>query len=102
MVLLLRGSARRRLGLVRMGAILALAGVILNRLNLSVIAFKWYAPTHYVPSVMEIVVTAAVICAEIWVFRWIVLRMPILARPGERASERLAVVAQAERRLTAA
>jgi len=102
MALLLRGSATRRLGMVRIGAILALSGVILNRLNLSVIAFKWYEPVHYVPSVMEIVVTAAVICAEIWVFRWVVLRMPILARPGERPSERLAAITQAERRLTAA
>lgn len=79
MLFLIRGSVRRQLGMVKVGAILGLSGVILNRLNLSIIAFKWYAPAHYVPSWMEFVVTAGVISAEIWVFRWIVLRMPILA-----------------------
>jgi len=103
MVLLVRGSMTAKLGMVRMGGILALAGVILNRLNLSVIAFKWYEPVHYVPSWMEVVVTAAVICAEIWVFRWVVLRMPILAGQGERTSEGpVAVQHDDTRRLAAA
>jgi Ni/Fe-hydrogenase subunit HybB-like protein len=83
MVLLLRGSLTRRLGLVKIGAVLGLCGAILNRLNLSVIAFKWYEPAHYVPSWMEFVVTAGVISAEIWVFRWVVTRMPILAEAPE-------------------
>ena len=47
------------------------------------IAFKWYAPVHYVPSWMEVVVSAGVICAQIWVFRWIVMRMPVFGfAPG--------------------
>lgn len=99
MVLLLRGSMTRQIGMVRVGAVIAMIGVILNRLNISVIAFKWYAPVHYVPSWMEIVVSAAVICVEIWVFRWIVLRMNILGGEHEheqpvraaRPSQRLAV-----------
>jgi hypothetical protein len=36
---------------------------------------------------MEIEVTLAVICAEIWVFRWIVNRMPVLSEPPAWASE---------------
>ena len=71
----------RNLLLVRIGALLALIGIILNRLNISVIAFKWYAPVHYYPSWMEIEVTIAIICAEIWVFRWVVNRMPVLSEP---------------------
>ena len=34
------------------------------------------------PTWMEVVVTLAVIFAEIWVFRWIVRRMPVLGRAG--------------------
>jgi Ni/Fe-hydrogenase subunit HybB-like protein len=77
MALLLLGSARRTRALVLWGAALTLAGIVLNRLNISVIAFKWYAPVHYVPSWMEVVVSAGVLCAQAWVFRWIVMRMPV-------------------------
>jgi Ni/Fe-hydrogenase subunit HybB-like protein len=79
--------------IIRAAALLTLVGIVLNRLNVSVIAFKWYAPVRYVPTWMEIEVTLAVVCAEIWVFRWVVNRMPVLAmetaekrvtRPAER------------------
>ena len=64
-----------------------MTGIVLNRLNISVIAFKWYEPVRYYPSWMEIVVTLAIICAEIWVFRWIVNRMPVLNEaPGWAAN----------------
>ncbi len=72
--------SRRWIGLIRVAAFFSLLGILVNRLNISVIAFKWYAPVHYVPTWMEVVVTLAVICAEIWVFRWVVLRMPVLGR----------------------
>jgi len=74
----------RRLGVVRVAAILTLVGIILNRLNISVIAFKWDAAVKYYPSWQEIVVTLMVIFAEIWVFRWIVLRMPVMREAHER------------------
>ena len=85
MVLLLVGAAKRNLPVIRAAALLAILGVILNRLNVSVIAFKWYETPHYVPSWMEVVVAAGVICAEIWVFRWVVLRMPVISRKPEWA-----------------
>jgi Ni/Fe-hydrogenase subunit HybB-like protein len=71
----------RRQGLVRVAALLAMLGIILNRLNISVIAFRWNAPHHYVPSWQEIVVTLAVVFIDIWVFRWTVNRMPVLGDP---------------------
>jgi Ni/Fe-hydrogenase subunit HybB-like protein len=80
-----------RLRLCQVAAGLTLAGVILNRLNVTVIGFKWYETVRYVPSWMEIVVTLAVVFAEIWVFRWIVTRMPVFQRAsGEaRGAERV-------------
>ena len=74
---------RKRDRLLGVAAGLTLLGIVLNRLNISVIAFNWYAAVRYVPSWQEILVTLAVISAEIWVFRWIVLRMPVLdSKPG--------------------
>ena len=78
MFMLLVGGRRRHMPLVRVASILAMLGVALNRLNISIIAFKWYEPVHYVPSWAELVVTAGVISAELWVFRWVVRRMPVL------------------------
>jgi Ni/Fe-hydrogenase subunit HybB-like protein len=72
----------------RIAAIFALVGIVLNRLNVSVIAFKWYESVRYYPTWMEIVVTMAVIAAEIWVFRWVVNRMPVLNDPPGWATEK--------------
>ncbi len=65
---------------IRIAAVFTALGIILNRLNISVIAYKWYAPVHYYPSWIEIVITMTVIFVEIWVFRWVVLRMPVLRK----------------------
>ena len=69
---------RRSITLVRVAVGLTLVGIVLNRLNVSIIAFNWRAPVRYYPSWEEIMITLAVIFAEIWAFRWIVNRMPVL------------------------
>jgi Ni/Fe-hydrogenase subunit HybB-like protein len=77
------GIRHRSLGVVRAAAILALIGVILNRLNISMIAFNWFVPNHYYPSWQELWITAMIITCEIWVFRFVVTRMPVLRKaPG--------------------
>ncbi len=83
--LFFRAIKERNVKLIRAAAVFTLLGVILNRLNISVIAFNWFAEHPYVPSWMEIEVTAAIICLEIWAFRWIVLRMPVLSDPPDWA-----------------
>jgi len=72
---------------VQAAAALTLLGVLLNRLNVSIIAFKPVAAVHYVPSWMEVVVTLGIISAEIWIFRWVVNRMPVLDSMELRAAE---------------
>jgi len=84
--LFLYGVRKRSVKVVQFTAFLTAIGVILNRLNVSVIAFKWYEPKHYYPSWGEIVVTLAVISMELWVFRWVVNRMPVFG-PHEAAEE---------------
>jgi Ni/Fe-hydrogenase subunit HybB-like protein len=88
--LFLRGAMYRNLMVIRFAAVLTMIGIIVNRLNYSIIAYKWYipVPAHYVPSWMEIITTLAIVFAEIWVFRWIVTRMPILREPPRWVTER--------------
>ena len=66
---------------------MARVGVLPNRLNVTVIALKGCEPVRYVPSWQEVVVTLAVISAEIWAFRWIVTRVPVVSPPPEWAAE---------------
>ena len=66
------------IAMVKVASVLTMLGVIINRLNVTVIGFRWDAAVHYIPSWMEIVVTLAVIFTEIWIFRWVIARMPVL------------------------
>ena len=86
-MLFVHGLNQRNLSIIRIAAILTLIGIIINRLNVSIIAFKWYEPVRYYPTWMEIEVTLAIIFAEIWVFRWIVNRMPVLRESPKWAIE---------------
>lgn len=73
--------------LIRVAAILTMIGIILNRLNVTVIGFRWDAAARYVPTFMELIVTMTVIFIEIWVFRWVINRMPVLREPPAWAKE---------------
>lgn len=66
---------------IRIAAIITLLGVILNRMNVSIIVYRWYDVDRYVPSWQEFVVTLTIIFIEIWVLRWIIMRMPVLRKP---------------------
>jgi len=77
------GARHRSLGIIRTAALLTILGVVLNRLNISIIAFNWFVPDHYYPSWQEITITLMIVFAEIWALRWVVLRMPVLRKaPG--------------------
>jgi Ni/Fe-hydrogenase subunit HybB-like protein len=99
-ILFLRGMRRNGIGFIRVAAVMALIGVLLNRLNVSLIAFNWYVPARYFPSWMEVEITLAIIFSEIWIFRWVASRMPVLRdspewaiQPAPQRSERNAGVA---------
>lgn len=78
LVLFFHSYRRRNLMLVKIAAVLTMLGVIINRMNVTIIGYNWDAPVQYYPSWMEIVVTLAIISIEIWVFRWVINRMPVL------------------------
>jgi Ni/Fe-hydrogenase subunit HybB-like protein len=65
---------------VRTAAVITVLGIVLNRFNVTFIAFNWNVPAgqRYVPSWMEIWVTVAFITFAVVAFRWIANRMPIM------------------------
>ena len=74
------GSREKNLLLVRVAAIWTILGIILNRLNISVVAFNWHLPSaqRYCPSFMEVATSVFIVTLGIVVYRFIVTRMPIL------------------------
>ncbi len=77
----------QNINLVRIGAMMTIIGIILNRLNTSLIAFNWNSTHRYFPSWMELEVAIAILVVQVLVFRWIVNRMPILSEPPRWAQE---------------
>jgi Ni/Fe-hydrogenase subunit HybB-like protein len=69
----------RSLFIAKTAAVMTMLGIVLNRLNVSIIGFRSTEPVRYVPTPYEIVVTLGVIFAEIWVLRWVINRMPVLS-----------------------
>jgi Ni/Fe-hydrogenase subunit HybB-like protein len=72
------GARNRRARPVRIAAAIAVVGIILNRLNISLIAYNYNKATRYTPSWMEIWVSVTLVVAGVLAFRWIVNRMPVL------------------------
>ena len=69
----------RNVRLCKGAAVMTMIGIVLNRLNVSIVGFQWMQPVRYIPTPYEVVVTLGVIFAEIWVLRWVVVRMPVLS-----------------------
>jgi Ni/Fe-hydrogenase subunit HybB-like protein len=87
MSLFIYAYRRHNILLIKVAAVLTMVGVIMNRLNVTVIGFKWAETVRYVPTWMEFAVTLAVIFTEIWIFRWVINRMPVLREPPSWANE---------------
>jgi Ni/Fe-hydrogenase subunit HybB-like protein len=74
------GVRDRNVKLIRWTAGWTILGIVLNRLNISLIAFNWQLPSsqRYVPHWMEIMVSVFIVTIGILIFRFIVTRMPIM------------------------
>lgn len=73
------GSRNKDIGLIKFTAALTITGIVLNRLNISIIAFNWHLPLdeRYIPSWMEIALSIYMVTCLILVFRFIATRMPV-------------------------
>jgi Ni/Fe-hydrogenase subunit HybB-like protein len=76
-MLFLRGFKQGNLAIIRAAALMSIIGIILNRMNISTIAYNWFDHSLHFPTWMELVVSVAVIFVQLLVFRWIVRRMPV-------------------------
>ena len=70
----------RNLRLARWAAVWSVLGLVLNRLNISLVAFNWHLPSaqRYFPSWMEIAISVFIVTVGVVVYRFIATRMPIL------------------------
>jgi Ni/Fe-hydrogenase subunit HybB-like protein len=74
------GVREKNTKIIRWTAVWAVLGIILNRFNVSLIAFNYRLPAaeRYFPHWMEIGITVFIVTVGILIFRFIVTRMPIL------------------------
>lgn len=81
------GAREKNLVLIRWTSVLALLGIILNRFNVSLVAFNWQLPKadRYFPSLGEIGISVFLMTLGVLVYRFITNRMPILYEHPEYA-----------------
>jgi hypothetical protein len=74
------GSREKNTTFIRIAAFWSILGIVLNRLNISVIAFNWHLPSadRYVPSFLEVGTTIFIVTVGVVVYKFIATRMPIL------------------------
>jgi Ni/Fe-hydrogenase subunit HybB-like protein len=79
-ILFAYGAHEGKVKFVRVAGVLGVLSIVLNRANMSMIAYNWNIPwaDRYVPSWMEFAVSASLVTIGVLAFRWIVNRMPIL------------------------
>ena len=73
-------AREQNLGLIRWAAVITVLGVVLNRFNISLVAFNWHLPSadRYFPSLMEICISVFIVTVGIVVYRFVCTHMPIL------------------------
>lgn len=73
------GSRNKDIGLIKFTALWTVIGIVLNRLNISIIAFNWHLPLEerYIPSWMEVALSIFMVTCLVLVFRFIATRMPV-------------------------
>lgn len=74
------GVREKNLKIIKWTAAWTVLGIVLNRLNVSLIAFNWHLPSseRYYPHWMEIAISVFLVTVGLLVFRFIVTRMPIM------------------------
>lgn len=86
-ILYYQGVYNKNLKLIRYTAVLAAIGIVMNRLNISLIAFNWQLPDRELFFWKEIVVVIAIVIIQVLTYRWIVNRMPVLRTHPDHVGE---------------
>ncbi|MDJ0883360.1 MAG: Ni/Fe-hydrogenase cytochrome b subunit [Desulfobacterales bacterium] len=74
------GARDKNIKLIRRTSLVAVLGIVLNRFNVSMVAFNYHLPSseRYFPHWMEIAISLFIVTVGILAFRFFVTRMPIL------------------------
>jgi Ni/Fe-hydrogenase subunit HybB-like protein len=77
MIMFAYGVRHHHLPLIRVGALIAVAGIIVNRLNTAMVAYNWRLYQE-IPRWSEIWLVLTVLCIYFMVYRFILYRLPVL------------------------
>lgn len=74
------GVREKSTRIIRIASFFAVAGIILNRLNVSLVAFNWQLPSaeRYFPHWMEIAISIFIVTCIVTAYRFIATKMPVL------------------------
>ncbi|MFZ5432794.1 MAG: NrfD/PsrC family molybdoenzyme membrane anchor subunit [Calditrichota bacterium] len=86
-LLFIWGVRRNSARIVRIAGVLTVLSVILNRFNVSMIAFNWNSLDRYVPRWTEIWISVTIVTVGVLIFKWMVNRMPILMRHPDYSAD---------------
>ncbi len=83
------GAQKKNMLTIQTAAVIAMVGILMNRYNSVFLAYNWDLPfaERYFPSALEWIVTLAVVFVQIWAFRWIVNRMPVMRKSPQWAEK---------------
>ena len=74
------GARERKTCYMRWAAALTVGGIIMNRFNVSMVAFNWQLPSvdRYFPSFLEVMLSVFIVTCIITAYRFIAAKMPML------------------------
>lgn len=78
MALFVYAIPRNAYALARVAAFMTVIGVVLNRVNTSIICFNWKLPYREIPHWREVVISLTIYAIYIVVYRFLLYRLPIL------------------------
>jgi len=76
--LFLFGVRKKSVSLIRFTSIITIIGIIINRINVTIITFNWKLNERSYPNWKELLISLTIIVVAVLAFRWIVNRMPVL------------------------
>jgi len=84
LVVLAIGIHHKSVALCRLGALITVLGILLNRLNTALIAFNWNLYPE-IPHIFEVIISITIFAIYIATYRFILNRLPILYQFKNRA-----------------
>lgn len=74
------GVREKSTRIIRIASFFAVAGIVLNRLNVSLVAFNWQLPAdqRYFPDWMEFAISIFIVTLIVTAYRFIATKMPVL------------------------